>query len=107
MDTRTLINNLNNIFCELKKEGRVYSKVWLDPVDFGGLYNDEKYILNVKALHKIETCGEEIDFIIYLLDKKAKEELSYIWRVSVYHENENTFCQSEDLVVFEEQNSCP
>ena len=107
MDTRTLINNLNSIFCDLKKEGRIYSKVWLDPVDFGGLYSDNKYVLNVKAHHNIETCGEEIDFIIFLLDEKAKEELSYISRVSVYHANENAYCESEDLIVFEEQNSCP
>jgi len=106
MDTRTLINNLNTIFCDLKKDGRIYSKVWLDAVDFGGLYYDNKYVLNVKAHHKIDSCGSEIDFIIFLLDEKAKEELSYIWRVAVYHADEDIYCESEDLIVFEEQNSC-
>ena len=107
MDRKLLIANLNTIFCNLSKEGKIYSKVWLDPVDFGGLYHSDKYILNVKAQHDIDNCGDEIDYVIGLLDKKAKEELSYIWRVSVHHADENVFCESQDLMIFEEENACP
>ena len=107
MDTGTLITNLNHLFCSLSKEGRVYSKVWLEDVDFGGLYQSDKYILNVKAHHKIDNCGSEIDYLIDILNERAKEELRSIWRVSIYHANENVRCDSTDLIVFEEEKMCP
>src|SRR5580704_1842173 len=106
MDTKALITNLNHVFCNLSIEGKVYSKVWLEDVDFGGLYQSDKYILNVKAHHRIDNCNSEIDYIIHILNDRAKEELRSIWRVSVYHANENVRCDSPDLIVFEEEELC-
>jgi len=60
MDTKTLITKLQGFFCDISKRGKVYSKVWLDEADFGGLYHSGKYILNVKAHNKIDNIYSEI-----------------------------------------------
>lgn len=106
MDTRTLITNLNHLFCEIGKEGKIYSKVWLDDADFGGLYHSNQYILNVKASHQIDNCSSEIRDIIHILDNKAKEELKYIWRVAVYNAEDEIHCVM-DNIVYEMENVCP
>jgi len=106
MDSKTLIKNLHQLFCKARKKNKIYSKVWLEIADFGGLYDSKKYILNVKAHHQIENHYGEIKDVLYLLDKEAKEELSYIWRVAVYHANEDVYSES-NLVVYEEEEACP
>jgi hypothetical protein len=63
--------------------------------------------LNVKAHHEINSCYSEIDDILQILDKQAKEELKYIWRVYVYHaDDKDVYCQS-NLIVYEEETACP
>ncbi len=106
MDQKTLVKKLHQIFCDTNKEDRKYSAVWLSDVDLGGLYYNEKYVLNVKAEHLIDNCNEEIISILKLLDEKAKEELKYIWRVVVYNADEEWHCYSEDLMVLSEQDAC-
>lgn len=107
MDTKILVEKLHKVFCDIGKKGKLYSKVWLDPADFGGLYHSDKYILNVKAYHSIDNCNSEISDIFKILDERAKEELQYIWRVAVYQgDNDEIHCAS-NLVVFEEENACP
>ena len=106
MDTKTLIINLNKIFCDFNKKNKRYSEVWLSDVDFGGLYYSGQYVLNVKAEHEIESSTEEIRDIIFMLDELAKEELGYIFRVAVYNSNEKIHCQSEEALVYNETNTC-
>ncbi len=86
MDTKLLIANLHSIFCEYNREIRRYSEIWLSDADFGGLYNSGKYVLNLKAEqdYDIDSCGQEIEEILTMLDDKAKEELQFIWRVDIY-----------------------
>ncbi len=107
MDTKILIKKLHNIFCDIDKEGKLYSKVWLDPADFGGLYHSNMYILNVKTRYKIDNCMSEIEDIFKILHERAKEELKYIWRVAVFQaDNKEVYCEN-NLIVFEEEISYP
>jgi hypothetical protein len=108
MDRNLLIKKLNNLFCDLSKNGKKYSEVWLSDMDFGGLYEANKFVLNVKAGHQINSCSDEIREILYYLDKNAHEELQSIWSVTVYDTNDMIHCSdSNDLLVFNEANACP
>ena len=104
MDTKTIINKLHKIFCDIGKERKLYSRVWLENADFGGLYYSDKYILNVQAHHKIYRSHTEINDILQLLDKRAKDELKYIWRVAIHHANDEV-TREKDLIVYEEENA--
>jgi len=42
-----------------------------------------------------------------MLDKEAKEELQYIWRVDIYDSDEQIHCQSDECLVYEIENACP
>jgi hypothetical protein len=42
-----------------------------------------------------------------ILVERAKEELQYIWRVAVCQGENNEIHCAGNLVVFEEENSCP
>lgn len=109
MDTKILIANLHTLFCdELKVIKKKYTKVWLSEPEAGGLYNSGKYVLNVMAEHEIENCNHEIRYVLKILNEKAKPELENILRVVVYHseDEDDYFCKSEDLVVFERQHPC-
>ena len=106
MDRKILVKKLNKIFCDISKEGKLYSMVWLDPADFGGLYRTKMYILNVMSHHNIDNCMSEITDIFQMLEERAKEELPFIWRVAVYNgDKEEVHCES-NLIVFEEENVC-
>src|SRR5215467_9829264 len=106
MDTKTLIKNLHALFCKENKGDRKYSKVWLSEVETGGLYNTGKYVLNVQAEHEIDNCNDEIRSVISLLNEKAKEELQLIQRVDVHHSGNRYYCQSGDLLIFEQEDAC-
>jgi len=108
MDTKTLITNLNKAFCDLNKQQKKYSSIWLSDVDFGGLYHSGKYILNLKAESEfeIDSCGDEIEEILVFLDKNAKEELIDIWKVEIYDANDEIHCESDDIIIYEDQNAC-
>jgi hypothetical protein len=106
MDRKALINKLNNLFCVLNKQGKRYTEVWLSDVDFGQLYQADKYILNVKAEHVIDSCNDEIKEILQILNKNVQDELQYIWRVAVYDASENVHCIGDELVVFNEATAC-
>ena len=106
MDRKALIKRLNTLFCALNKEGIKYTEVWLSDVDFGELYQSDKYILNVKAEHVIDSCNDEIKAIVYILDKNVKEALQYIWRVAVYDASENIHCIGDELAIYNEATSC-
>ncbi|HTE29280.1 MAG TPA: hypothetical protein VK666_02825 [Chryseolinea sp.] len=106
MDKKALVGKLNNIFCQLGKEGKKYSEVWLEETDFGGLYMSNKFTLNIRALHQINDCGEEIKDIVFLLYDKANEEYSHIFEVVVYGADDNIHCQSNEMMVYEDSKSC-
>jgi hypothetical protein len=108
MDTKLLIANLHTVFCEFNRDKKRYSEIWLSDADFGGLYDSGKYVLNLKAEHdhEIYSCGQEIEEILTFLDKKAKEELQFIWRVDIYDADEEIHCQSQESLVYEDQNAC-
>lgn len=98
---------LKDIFCTENKSNKKYSEIWLSDVNFGGLYQPNKVIVNVKAEHEIESCNEEIKYIVTVLFKQLlAEELSIIWRVVVYNSFEEFHCQSDDLLVFTDIDAC-
>jgi hypothetical protein len=105
MDSKAIIIKLNKVFCDMGKEGKDFSKVWLEDADFGGLYHSGKFILNVKAHHRIGSCNSEIKDIINILDARAKEELKYIWSVAVYNADDKVHCI--DNIVYEMDSACP
>lgn len=103
-----LAKKLKDIFCIENKTNRKYSEVWLSDVDFGGLYQTDKVVVNVKAEHNIDSCNEEIKYIINVLFKQlSQEEMSLIWRVDVYNASEEFHCQTEDVMVYTEIDVCP
>ncbi|MEO7308770.1 MAG: hypothetical protein ABIX01_00115 [Chitinophagaceae bacterium] len=107
---KALVEKLNSIFCEENKREKKYSEVWLSEVDYNGIYQIDKYDVNVKAEHQIESCNEEIYYIVTELFKLlTKQEMSLLWRVTVYNSNEEIHCQSseEDLLVYNSENACP
>lgn len=107
MDQKTFIAKLNKIFCQSNKAGKKYSEVWLSDVDFGGMYHNGKFVLNVKADHSIDNCNEEIFSVIKMLSEQAPTELEKIWRVVVYNADDSWHCFStEDLLVYTEGDSC-
>jgi hypothetical protein len=99
---------LKDIFCQENKGTRKYSEVWLSEVDFGGLYQNNKYVVNVKAEHDIDSCNNEIKHIVSDLFKTlSKEETEFIWKVDVYNSNEQIHCQSiDDIIVYKLSEAC-
>ena len=106
MDTKLLVKKLNEVFCNYNKTDKKYSEVWLSEVDLGGLYNNGKFVLCLKAEHDIDSCYDETLEILNLLNDKAKEELEYIWTVQVYDMDDEIHCESSDLKIYDEANSC-
>ena len=106
MDRRVLIKNLNDLFCGINKTGKKYSDVWLSDVDFGDMYQSDKYVLNVKAEHEIAACTQEIRDILKILNEKSYEELQSIWSVIVYDSKDEIHCFSDELLVFNIEKSC-
>jgi len=98
---------LKDIFCAENKVNQKYAEIWLSDVDFGGLYQSDKFVVNVKARHQIASCNEEIKHIVTNLFKQlSKEELSFIWRVDVYNADEQIHCQIEDIIVYSTLDAC-
>lgn len=102
-----LRKKLRDIFCIENKATNKYSEVWLSEADFGGLYQSDKFVVNVKAEHEIDSCNEEIKYIVTVLFKQlSKKELSAIWRVNVYNSFEEIHCQSDDILVYTVSDAC-
>lgn len=102
-----LAKRLKHLFCAENRANKKYSEVWLTNVDFGGLYDFDKYVVNVRAGHEIESCNQEIKYIFTDLFKQlTKDELAQIWRVEVYNSFEQMHCQSEDLPIFSLKEAC-
>jgi hypothetical protein len=102
-----LRSNLEQVFCAENKNNKKYSEIWLSDVDFGGLYHSDKFVVNVKAEHQLESCNEEIKYIVTKLFKQLpQEELEYVWRVDVYNSNEEIHCQIDDILVYPTAEAC-
>lgn len=101
MDSKTLVNNLRAVFSAAQTESSRYSRVWLIDEDFGGLYRNGMYVLNVKAGNKNASTIDEIHHVFALLKKHAREELKLIWRVAVFDADERIQYEFDDLVVLE------
>jgi hypothetical protein len=102
MDTKALIRKLAHIFSEsgaVKK----YSQIWLSEIDLGGLYQSDKFILNLKAQEKIGRYLSELEFVSSLLRQKAKEELKFIMVVKVFGADEKIEPESDDYIIYEEE----
>ena len=54
-----LSKKLKDVFCNENKAEKKYATVWLSDVDFGGLYQTDKFVVNVKAEHKIASCNKD------------------------------------------------
>ena len=106
MDTKTLIANLHNVFCTESKGGKKYTKVWLSRAESFGIDKVHRYILNVQAEHEIESCNDEIRGIVKLLNEKAKPELQTILGIEVHHFEDEYYCQSDEFLIYEDENSC-
>ncbi len=108
MDKRETIRiKLNSLFCDINKQGKKYAEVWLSDIDFGDLYKADKYILNVKAEHVIDSCKDEIDEILELLNKKANEELQSIWQVRIFDTTDEVHCASDEILIYSDTAKCP
>lgn len=102
-----LKTKLKDIFCAENKTDRKYAEVWLSDVDFGGFYQSDKFVVNVKAEHQIVSCNEEIKYIVtHLFKQLSREERTFIWRVDVYNSDEQIHCQSQDILVYSTLDAC-
>lgn len=102
MDTKSLIRKLQEVFTEVNKGEKRYSKIWLSEIDLGGLYYSNKFILRLKAAFVIKDFLKETLEIVEMLDEKAKDEAKYIQRVSVYDINEKAEPKDDDIIIYEE-----
>lgn len=107
MDKKLFVKKLHDVFCESNKGKKKYSQVWLTQLDYGGLYYSNDYALKLKAEHQIENYSTEIKEVSKLLREKAKEELKYITRVTVYGQNDKAECENDDYLVYEAAAACP
>jgi hypothetical protein len=106
MDTKALIKTLHDVFCDNNKTGKKYVQVWLEEENFDGLYESGKYVLCLKAEHEIDSCLDETQEVINLLSEKTPKELESIWRVTIFDMEDNIHCETDDLLVLDENNSC-
>lgn len=105
MATNKLVDEIKEILCDMNKPYRRYSTVWLSLND--DLTGREKYVLNVKAEHMIESCFDELDSIFDVLYEKMGVRFSHnISRIAVYNSNDQIHCYSGDIVVLEEDETC-
>ncbi|MGI8637459.1 MAG: hypothetical protein ACR2KZ_18845 [Segetibacter sp.] len=102
MDTKALVKKLQEIFAEINKGEKKYSKIWLSEIDLGGLYHAVNYVLRLKAVYTIHDVYDETLQIIKLLNEKAKDESKFIPRVSIYDINEKAQPQYDDIIIYEE-----
>lgn len=104
MDKAVFIKKLRDIFFNLNKDEKKFSKVWLSDMDFGGLYHSGKYILNLKADHQINSYKTEAGFILDLLNEKLdKEQNSYIFSLKIYYEPEYASPDRDDIILYNDE----
>lgn len=103
MDTKALIRKLRDVFGKNDKGVKKYNQIWLSEIDFNGLYQSDKFTLNLKSKNKIERYLTELEFVSSLLRDKAKEELKYIMVVKVFGPDEKAEPESDDYIVYEEE----
>ena len=92
-----LKRSLQDLFCAENHTEKKYEEVWLSDVDFDGLYHSDKFVLNVKALHQIDSCFEEIEYLTKQIFAKIDISVrSLIWRIVVYNADEEVHCSTDE-----------
>lgn len=105
MATTKLVEQIRAILCDMNKPYRKYATVWLSFND--DLTGRERYVLNVKAEHLIESCFDELDSIFDTLrEKMGATFVRTISRIAVYNANDQIHCDSGDIVILEEDENC-
>lgn len=105
MATNKLVDEIKEILCDMNKPYRRYATVWLSLTD--DLTGREKYILNVKAKHIIDSCFVELDRIFDELYQKMGIRFSHnISRIAVYNADDQIHCYSGDIIVIEADETC-
>ncbi len=55
-------------------------------------------------MYPIPSCNQEIKYVVAnLFEHLDEEERYFIWRVNVYDHNVDIHCQSEDILVYNEE----
>ncbi len=104
MDKKVFIKELKELFENLIKEGKKYSKIWLSEANYGGLYHSGAYILNVKAGEHFELTSPELKFLSYFLHEKLdKEKRTYFHQVAFYNDNEPIPEEKGDILLYNEE----
>lgn len=105
MATTKLVEQIRTILCDMNKPYRKYASVWLSLND--DLTGRERYVLNVKADHLIDSCFDELDAIFDVLhEKMGATFVRTISRIAVYNANDEIHCYSGDIMVLEEDENC-
>ena len=98
---------LKELFSNANKNDKKYAEIWLNGVDFGGLYDTDLVVVNISAAYELESCNEELKFIgrqlFPLLDKKVH---SKIWRVALYNYSEDVHCDTGEMLVYMAEDIC-
>ena len=104
MDKSVFINELKDIFNTLNKNEHRYSKVWLSDENFGGLYYSGKYVLNLRAKHKIDSYKSEVGYLIRMLrEKLGIEKAAYIFNMEVFEEKEYAEPGRDDIILYTDE----
>ena len=103
MDKRIFIKEIKKLFIDFNKSEKRYSQVWLSEIDYGGLYYSDKYILNVKMEHHIDSIIQEITYVIDFVRKNlSKEIFSYMYSVSIHNDDERIWHEKEDIILYDD-----
>ena len=105
MERPVLIKGLKDIFADINKENKRYTRVWLTDMDYGGLYHSGDYILCAIAAPHIRSFSPEISYLIDLLaEKLGQEKFSYINKVVVYLANERfENSDRDDIIIYSDE----
>ena len=102
MDKRKIIKKkLYPIFCEVNKNQKRYSEIWLSFLQFGKLYTaTDYYELKVKLLPGVVRNYREIEEITKVLFEKVPPEFRPILAVQIINAEDNKRCKKKDVMVY-------
>lgn len=105
MDTKKLVERVTQTLCSVNQEGRKYETAWLSFED--DLTGRERYVLNIKADHTVNSYYEETRSLTELLWRELdSESLRMIARIAVYDSHNDIHSWSEDIVLFKSPAVC-
>ncbi len=81
--------------------------ITVSEVDLGELYQNDKFVVNVKAEHQIYLAMKRLNILLLIhLSNCQKNELAWIWRVNVYNSFKEIYCQSDDILFYSDTDIC-